>query len=510
MHLPNRPTAWLAVALVALLPATARPDSLTDAADAYRRIAAAECPCPADLTAYNAALAAVLREARAAGQLDPRCKIVIGDRAVPTGYRCFVWRPDEFNEVRFREEVPVDANRARSRIRPGLGVPLVVLRRPKGDVSDHFFAPDGHPFAATAVLHFGATGPAVLAFYDPVRVEDVPVGVRRVPLAADPDAPFDEMARREDVIGYRLTGVLKPARLLPLTGIYGVEPYQPGKIPVVLVHGLGSSPTSWVDMVGDLRATPGFTDRFQVWLFAYPSGASMLRGAAELRASLRAAVVGFDPECRDPALRRMVLVGHSLGGILSKLQVSSSGDDLEEAVFRRSFEAMRGPTEAKEFFARQLYFEAQPFVTRVIYIGAPHCGASLPFTLGGWVAGRVIHEEPEALAAYRQLRRDNPFAVRIRFRELPNSIDLLEHDHPLLLAVRDLPYAPWVTRHEVAGIGRRLPALHHGDNVVPLKSSRERGVASSLLVTEGHQGLLRHPDTVAEVQRILAVHLDAP
>src|SRR5204863_7879130 len=56
-----------------------------------------------------------------------------------------------------------------------------------------------------------------------------------------------------------------------------LDPYQPGKVPVVLIHGLFSSPEDWADAIGHLRAAPGFANRFQIWPFGYPTGQGSLQ-----------------------------------------------------------------------------------------------------------------------------------------------------------------------------------------------------------------------------------------
>ena len=93
-----------------------------------------------------------------------------------------------------------------------------------------------------------------------------------------------------------------------------LHPYSPGKIPVVLVHGTLSSPVRWAELVNELEGDPRIRQRFQIWIFLYDTGNPIAYSAGRLRAALTATLQELDPEGKDPALRRMVVIGHSQGG----------------------------------------------------------------------------------------------------------------------------------------------------------------------------------------------------
>jgi hypothetical protein len=87
-----------------------------------------------------------------------------------------------------------------------------------------------------------------------------------------------------------------PDRLLML------EPYRPGRMPVVLVHGTASSPGAWAELVNEIENDPRLWDRYQVWLFVYNTGSPILYSAGLLREALLDTVGTLDPEGDDPAL----------------------------------------------------------------------------------------------------------------------------------------------------------------------------------------------------------------
>ena len=111
------------------------------------------------------------------------------------------------------------------------------------------------------------------------------------------------------------------------SALVGLRPYKSGRIPVVFVHGTASSPARWADMVNDLLADSRLRDRYAFWFFSYDSGNPdrVLGLAAPRRA--RAGRRSRRPERRAiPCARDMVVLGHSQGGLLTKLTAIDSGD----------------------------------------------------------------------------------------------------------------------------------------------------------------------------------------
>ena len=157
-------------------------------------------------------------------------------------------------------------------------------------------------------------------------------------------------------------GFVEPGRANPPPGSTSLEPYQPGKAPVVLIHGLYSDPQSWADLINDLRAAPRFTQQNQIWVFRYPTGQGFLQSAAALRRELRAAVDTLDPAASDPALRQMTLIGHSMGGLVAKLQVAHSDELVWSRLANRPLEEIVTTPSTRAFLAQTCYFVPSPNV----------------------------------------------------------------------------------------------------------------------------------------------------
>src|SRR5262245_15081585 len=361
-------------------------------------------------TQYNDNLAELLHAANQAGRLNPAQGLVVHDGknlvTIPVAHHGFPWSAADFQ----RFVGPPKTHQPllhRWYHCPGIGVPLVVERSRSCDCSiEARFFPEQSSFAATALLRFDAAGAAVLEFYNPLDQRTVDLVGVKVPLAADFTAPLawtlDQTPRTY------LTGFLQPGRPETSARLMFLEPYQPGKSPIVIIHGLYSDPQSCADLVNDLHSAPGFASKFQIWVYRYPTGEGILRSAATLRDEMQAAVAALDPQRADPALQQMVLIGHSMGGLIAKLQVTSSGERIWARVANRPLEEIVSTEEIRAELARLCYFEPSPHVTRVIFIATPHCGALPSSALLGKSASHLVEPAPDELAMHRQLMADNP------------------------------------------------------------------------------------------------------
>jgi hypothetical protein len=103
--------------------------------------------------------------------------------------------------------------------------------------------------------------------------------------------------------------------------------------------------------------------------------------AAGLRSALSNAVAELDPDGKDPGLQEMVVIGHSQGGLLTKMCVVDPGTRFWEILFRVPPEKLEVGSELQDSLAREierkgtLIFEPLPFVRRVVFVATPHRGS---------------------------------------------------------------------------------------------------------------------------------------
>jgi pimeloyl-ACP methyl ester carboxylesterase len=155
-----------------------------------------------------------------------------------------------------------------------------------------------------------------------------------------------------------------------------MAPYRPGRIPVVFVHGTASSPARWAQMLNEIINDPELRNRYQIWLFTYNTGNPILYSGGILAQGLRNVVQELDPEGKDPALRKMVVIGHSQGGMLTKLTAVDSGSRFWDQSFTVPIGQLDVSPEALGLLERSLFFKPVPFVGRVVFIATPTAAAS--------------------------------------------------------------------------------------------------------------------------------------
>jgi len=476
---------------------------------------------------YNTALAGLLESAQAAGRLTP-AGMWIGPKwkplCVPVVGKALPIPCDQIASIEAFCP-PGDTRITRQHIRNGFGVPVAlrIERGSKGSVAERF-APDRQSLAATAVLRFAMPGgdnvleqfagplsrdhaPAILDLANPVEVAAVRIGPVRPHLAADLTMPLLDML--EGMPKASLAGYLQPfASSDEAPRLEFLEPHRPGRIPVVFIHGLASDEGTWFDLINELRTWPTFHRRFEPWVFHYPTGAAFMISSATLRRELHTAVSRLDPEGADPALRNLVLVGHSMGGLHAKLQVVDSGTAIWDAIACRPYEEVRVRPEHREVIERAYFFKPAPFVKRIVYIATPHQGSALASLGVGRLASLTVRPPPGPTAIHKEIVAMNPGSFRPDFeKRVPTSVDILEPTSTLLNALHGLRVPCWVTTHSIIGNAHHSLVSGSDDCVVPVASARVSGVASELLVPASHTKVHHHPQTVAEMKRILAQHL---
>ena len=338
------------------------------------------------------------------GRLDPRGRLTIattlGRRAIPIAYYGFAWKPGDFCQVLPAADFGPDDLRHYYHTR-GIGTSLVAVRQAGCD--EEFFR-QRQTFPVTAVLR-PAQGGAVLEFYNPLIFDSLSAGPDGFRL--DRDLTASLVYLKEAAPRKYLQGFLDPGETDVKPKLIMMEPYQPGKIPVVFIHGLGSDPLTWADATNCLRAQGDIYSRYQFWYFRYPTGGDLLESAAALRDKLLLARETCDPQHGDPALEQMVLVGHSMGGTRRATPGHLLLRHPLAACRQAPIEAVRAPPRIREELQRNFFFDPSPLVKRVVFMATPHHGSNMARRLVGRAASKFVRYSAEEEAAYRRLMDDN-------------------------------------------------------------------------------------------------------
>ncbi|MCC6127342.1 MAG: hypothetical protein IT426_20465 [Pirellulales bacterium] len=486
---------------------------------------------------YNGALEAGLRIIVADKQLQPGSTRSIHTAAGTWDIECKLvgsrWSDSDFKRFEFCSDFEVKGLKNQY-LTHGLGVPLIAVRKSYENepVGAKYYPPD-LSFPVTAFLRplnpeeidsrkNAGRAQGVLELYDPLATHDTMVGYHRVPLESDLTTPLAYFLSNPQLDALATVGLLKPDALLkqiqpgrpkPIMGLYMVQPYEPGKIPVVLVHGLWSSPMTWMEMFNDLRNLPEIRDNYQFWFYLYPTGQPFWLSAAQLRGDLAEAHKALDPNRREPALDQMVLVGHSMGGLLAELQTLPSGDDYWKLVSKEPLDSLKTAADVREKLRQTFYFEPNASVRQVVTIGTPHRGSPFSKQTTQWMLEKII-TFPQTILDLTQetIFRENPGAfVDGSLLKVKTSIDSLSPKSPIVPVMLAARRPPWVKYHNIVGDVSlpwyAKPFAEQGDGVVPLSSAHVDFAASEIAVPADHTTVHAHPAAVLEVRRILLEHL---
>lgn len=479
---------------------------------------------------YNNSLAKCIRAGQQSGQLDPRqtLRFVAPDGqqiVLGVGHHGFAWEAQEFGPLRFCADYAVIGLENQYR-NFGLGVPLIGTRLAVAPAPGQTHYPPEVTFPVTAFfrfegtladLHTGRAGQ--LQLYNPLAVQAVQVGQWTIPLETDLTTPLAYFLSRSDLDKLGYLGFLRGEKVLNKAGIYLSEPYQPGKIPVLFVHGLLSSPLTWAPMFNDLQADPALREKYQFWFYLYPTGNPYDVTAADLRRAITQLRQEFDPAHKDAAFDQMVLVGHSMGGLISRLLTVDSGDDFWHLVSQKPLDQLLVAADSRAALREVFYFKRQPEVKRVIFLGTPHQGSQLsPSALGRLGVKLIVLPSFLQNALETAMKENTQFFKAPGSDRVPTSVDLLAPNAPALRVLAAKPRPKDVPYHSIIGVIQAPPHPlrvllrwigekdEPGDGVVPYHSAHLEGVESELLVDAGHMTVHHHPLAVAEVRRILLEH----
>jgi pimeloyl-ACP methyl ester carboxylesterase len=475
---------------------------------------------------YNGALEDVLRFVQARGRLQPGNSYAVDICGQPwqvaVELRGGHWRPDEFDHFKFVSDY--DLTRLRNHYRThGLGVPLIAVRRQgaENDAGERYYPPD-LTFAVTAFLRIAPqkggrpeTRRAVLEIYDPLTTTDVEVARRRVPLQSDISTPLAYFLSQPtfDDVELATKGLLFPDEAQKTRGLYMIEPFDPEKIPVIMIHGLWSSPVTWMEMFNDLRGSREIRENYQFWFYLYPTGQPFWISATQMRDDLAELRQTLDPRRTAAALDEIVLVGHSMGGLIGKMQTVDSRDDVWRLVSDRPFDEVKATADVRANLAKTYFFRPNPSIRRLVTIATPHAGSEVANSTTQWLGKKLI-SLPKVLANSRSdLHRDNPGVFRENsLMNVSTSVDSLLPESPILQVLATAPRLRSVRYHNIIGlipdegiVGR---VVGGSDGVVSRESAHLEGAASEIFVAAHHKNIHSQPRTVLEVQRILLEQLD--
>ena len=426
---------------------------------------------------------------------------------VDTGH--FPWELQRFEKFEAADRYAIRGLSVRNRT-DGLGTPLIAVRK---SAKDNLFGRQAIP--ATAFLRLNQPFPqidrgtfkATLELHSAYEDAHVVVADREIPLETDTTAATAYKLAEEEIWSFGVDAFLGRLQDVP-SRLFRFQPYDPDRVPVILVHGTLSSPVWWAEMINTLSGDPVLGKKYQFWYFFYNSSRLITVSALDLRKAIEANIKKLDPEHSSPAMQNMVIIGHSQGGLLAKLTAVNTGNSLLKTVINGNLDNLPTSEENKRMIRENMVITPVPSVKRLIFISTPHKGSYLSKSFARNLVHRVIALPVTLVKGLTGIYGFLSDKVKSHWQgKIPNSVDAMSSDDPLLQAIAGTPLAPGVKGHSIIAVKDDTTDLQDGDDgVVEYKSAHFTGMESEFIVHSGHS-CQDKPETIEEVRRILLQHL---
>jgi pimeloyl-ACP methyl ester carboxylesterase len=211
-------------------------------------------------------------------------------------------------------------------------------------------------------------------------------------------------------------------------------------------------------------------------------------------------------EKKFPLHKPMVVIGHSMGGCISRLLLTDTDERLWMELFGKPVKDVNLKPEHKELFVETLVFRHRPEVGRVIFISAPLRGSEMATHRIGRLGSSLVKLPVALLVAGRDaLKIMTLSAGDLPLRRIPNSIDTLAPTNRFVKAINTIPMTKGIPYHSIMGDRGRGDTPNSSDGVVPYWSSHLEGAQSELVVPSNHSAH-QNRQAIEEVQRILKLH----
>ena len=404
--------------------------------------------------------------------------------------------------------------------RDGIGAELVAVtakRVVNKNSREDAFSETPFP-AVTAILRFPGdtlteiltTQTVELLGFDPYRRDSVNLAGTEVPLAANFTSGYGLWLARSGFARQSLLTLVGRGEVLEKPRVYLMQPYDPNRRVIIMLHGLASSPEAWINVANEVLGDETLRKNYQVWQVYYPTNAPLAFNQHAIRKAIQDTLHAFDTEGKNRASQDVVLIGHSMGGVLARLLVSDSGDNFWDPMVKLYKLEGERKEKARKKLKNYLWFKPMPQASRAVFIASPHRGT--PFAenrFSRWAAG-VIKLPVSMLGRITEIAQllvDPSSASGAPLTRPLNSISNLSDQDPFVRLAADLPISKAVPYHSI--IGNDTPDLslaQSSDGVVPYKSSHLAGAQSEKVIRSWHS-VQETPEAIVEVRRILHTHL---
>jgi len=212
-------------------------------------------------------------------------------------------------------------------------------------------------------------------------------------------------------------------------GLFMLQAYDSARTPVLFVHGMNGGGNDWTDVIAALDP-----DRFQAWIFQYPSGLPL-----DLLSDILARSVFLMSQTYD--FDRLPVIAHSMGGLVARSFVLKLARDYPEAACKLSL---------------------------LMTLNSP---------LGGMDSAQYgVDSSPIVVPSWRDVATDSTFIRQLLGAELPATVPHFlifsflagQGDDGVVSTVSQLPLGIQMRAHRIYGFNTSHAGILHDPDFIGL------------------------------------------
>lgn len=238
--------------------------------------------------------------------------------------------------------------------------------------------------AGDSVLDVLSSEQLDIHLYNPYRSENVSILGDNYPLAANFSAGYGLWLAENQLNGVGYLNLLTRQPEANLPKLFMLEPYDPNKRVLIMLHGLASSPATWVNLTNDIFNDEKLRDNYQVWQIFYPTNLPILENRYQIQELLTATYQQTDPNGQNRASKNSVIISHSMGAVIARMMLSDDNlakklDALEDQDLltnsnKRQIDTMLKQAFGKKELGKRFELNTLPQVDTAVFLSAPFQG----------------------------------------------------------------------------------------------------------------------------------------
>lgn len=358
-------------------------------------------------------------------------------------------------------------------------------------------------------------------FFNPSYKTHIEIGDTSYPLTANFSAGYALWLAENQLRQVSLMNMISRHDAVALPELFMLKPYDPDQKVIIMLHGLASSPDTWVNLTNTLMTDPKLNQHYQVWQIAYSTNLPILENRYQIHELIRHTFSKLDPHGQDQASKNAVLIGHSMGGVISRMLVSDTNltDALVTLDDKEQFKLINDlPSDQRHAISERLKLTSLPQIDEAVFLSAPHRGTDYADRWFTRAARRIIKlpvDFTRSLGA--ALTDDVQSQSFLGSLYLQNGASQLSDRSSFVALTKDVQISPSVRYHTIVGNNTGISHSENNssdtvggaisDGIVPYASSHLEGAASEIII-EGRHNIHENPKTIVQLRKILHEHLD--